>query len=355
MLYFDNASSTPILSDILIKNYNLSDFYGCTQNYHQKALKNKAIIEKSRITTANNLNVAPRTIFFTPNCTIANNIAINSIPHNSKSIITSYCEHPSVLIPIKKIAQKRKIPVFYVNLNKDSGLDLKSFKKLLKQNQNSFVSLAHLNNLTGRLLPISRVSEICKKNNSLFHSDISQTIAKFKNNLSNLDIDIATASGHKFGALKGAGILYAKSSVKINPLFWGHKNEYSISPGSENILSIKTFAQALNIFDKNRKFYHQKLLKLKKHFYEQLKKNKIDFKSYGFSEIHFSPYFLNLEFPAINDFKSFLIKLDLNNVILSNGTCHFLNINKNIRLSFFVYNSISEIDEFIDILKFILK
>jgi len=291
-IYFNNASSTPDYTKIINPNYFFEDdFQASTLKIHQKSIKNKTKVEEARILTANLLKIAPNSLFFTPNGTYANNLAINSIPQSTKAAVSSIFEHPSVLITLKNKCQQLNIPLLYVDLEQDSGINLQNFKKLLQKHPYSFISLSHINRLTGRQLPISRISKICHKNKSIFHSDMSHSLAKYDINLKKLGVDMVTSSGTTLGD-------YLKNN---------------------------------------------------------LDKKKIEYKTYGFSETHFSPYMINLELPQINDINNLLIKLDLNNFAIGNGTSKKQNMQKNILLSFNIENNKYEIEQFVSILKNLLN
>ncbi len=346
MIYFENASSS--LS--FFEDTETELFFADTQKQHQKAIESRVKLEQARKNTANLLNTTSDTIFFTPNGTYANNIAINSIPDNSQAIVTSVCEHSSVLLPILQKSKQLKIPVIYCKYKEDTGIDLADLKSILKKYSQAFVSLAHVNQYTGRMLPISRIAEICEKNDAIFHSDISQSIGKFDINFENIKIDIATASGQSIG-VRGGGVIYANKKMKLKPLILGEKNEYGIVSGSENIQAIISLSNTLDYISKNRLKFRNYLIELKNYLKNELKKREINFSSKGFSEENFSPYIININFPEIKDFDAFLIKLDLNDVYIVDGKCAKLDMFNNIILSFSPQNTKTEINQFVKIVE----
>lgn len=274
----------------------------------------------------------------------------NSIPLDTKAIITSQFEHASVLKPLEKIAKTLNIPLKYVELNIDTGINLISLKSHLQKNQNSFVSLSHVNRLTGRLLPIKRVAEICHKNNAVFHSNMSNSFGKFDINLKNLDVDIATFSGANIG-IPAIGLFYSKPVFKPKPIILGQKNEYSLVPGTENLPAILLLTDVLKYFTENYLQIKKHNLELKKHLKEELESYNINFSSYGFSDVNFSPYIVSLTLPDIFNFDNFLLKLDLNNIAVSDGRFYELKQHKNLVISFNLTNNTNEIEKFVNVLK----
>lgn len=349
---FDNTSTTPDYSKIFSSlSSNNVDFYADTQQYHQLAINSKVIIEQARIELSNSLNVAPSTIFFTPNGTYANNLAINSLPTNASCLITSHFEHPSVILPLEEKSKQLNIPLYFIKTQKDSGVDVQDLKNILEKNPHSFVSLAHVNRLTGRLLPITKVSTICQKSDSIFHSDMSHSFAKFNLDLEKLNVDIATVSGHTFGSPRGVGMIYSKPEIILKPIVFGENNEYSVAPGAENIDSIKVFVKIFGFLSPKNNFYQNEVFELKEILKDTLVASGINFSTFGFSNIHFSPYIVNLELSEVVNFNNFLIKLDINDVAIADGRCSICNMFKNITVSFNLTNNKRQIEKFVNVLK----
>ncbi|MBN2663040.1 MAG: aminotransferase class V-fold PLP-dependent enzyme [Bacteroidales bacterium] len=341
---FDNTPTTPDYSKIFSSLFNnIVDFEANTLNYHQPAINTKVKIEEARISLSNSLNVAPSSIFFTPNGTYANNLSVNSLPQNTSCLITSHFEHPSVILPLKARSKQLNIPLYFIKTDFDSGVNLEFLKNILEQNPHSFVSLSHVNRLTGRLLPFTRVSKICQKFSSTFHSDMSHSFAKFNIDLQKLNADIVTVSGHTFGAPRGVGMIYSKPEINLKPIVLGENNESSVVPGAENINAIVSFVKVFNFLLEKNLFYKSEVFELKNYLKERLDILEIMYNSSGFSYQHFSPYILNIELPKVIDFNNFLIKLDLNNVAIADGRCTISNMFKNITVSFNLTNNKQQI------------
>ncbi len=353
MINFDNIGSTQLLPDIrdfLIDKLHTQ--YGDKLNFHSLALKTQAEIEQARILIANAFNVAPATIRFTHSGTEANNLIINWIQNkNTSAVITSHDEDLSVLRVLQQKAKLLDIPLFFVENTEDSGINLKHLKKLLQQNNSAFVSLAHVNRLTGRLLPLRRTAELCHKFNSVFHTDIAMTAGKLSIDLQKLDIDFASASAHKIGGLRGAGFIYFKRTHKLSSIFAGNNDEYGLSLGTENLLGIISMAQAL---DYNLANYQDNLLKineLKSFLHKKLLEYKINFQSKCFQPEHFLPHIINISLPKIKNLQNLLIYLDMNNIAIG-----YEDLNKkNLIISFSEQNTFEEITTFVKILKKYLR
>ncbi len=352
MINFDNIGAMPLLPEVIdfVKN-NIELTFGDEQNLHSFSRKSQATVEQARIIVANAFNVAPATIRFTHSATEANNLIINYIhPKNTSAIITSEFEHFSVLKTLKQKAKQLGIPIYFVATNADTGINLKNLKVLLKQNPRSFVSLAHVNRITGRLLPIKRTSDLCKKYGAIFHSDISLTAGKLSIDLQNLDVDFASVSGRKLGAMIGSGLLYAKRRIELSAIYAGVNNEYGLVPGSQNPLAIASLAIALKINLQHYKSNFLTITNLKNYLHKKLIYNKISFQSICFEPEHFLPHIINIYIQRIKNIEKFLILLDLNDIAVGYDDL----FEKSLIISLSKFNSFEEIDIFVKKLKEII-
>lgn len=341
-VYFDNASTMQVFP--AVKKYLLQNagHLNADRNvYHQAGVKTAAEIEKSRITIANTLNISPANIKFLCDEAFLFNMISNYLQKFSfKSIISYKDENPLLLQIFKNIAEKQNIKLHFVEQTEDSGIDLKQLKYLLKQSQKTFVALPHVNAVTGRLLSIRRVSELCQKHNAIFYCDISHSIGRFDLDLSQIPVDIASFESHKTAAIHGLTALFVKRGNLYRDL---HKDIFFRE--NQNAYAIASLRTALETWNTKAKEFNQKVKELKKYLFEKLKQANIDYKSISESEIHFSPYLINISF-KVSDFEAFCYKLDLNNVQIK----PFFD-DKQILVSFNPMNNTNEIDRFVEICK----
>lgn len=113
----------------------------------------------------------------------------------------------------------------------------------------SLVSIMYANNELGVIQPIEQISSMFKEYDKdiVFHTDAVQAVGKVEFNLRGSNVDLLSASGHKFGAPKGVGFLYKKDSVKLNCQNVGGGQEYGLRSGTENVASIVGMATALEV------------------------------------------------------------------------------------------------------------
>ncbi len=366
MIYLDNTVGTPADPEVVRMVKNLIDkTYSSSVAFHTAGRENKSLIEKSRRIISGYLNIKPSEIVFTSGATEANHIAIHSITekYGISQAITSPIEHPSVLFPLQKLEKQAQIKLHFVSHNSQGEVDLVHLKELLETNSPCLVSLTHANYQTGILLPMKKVGKLCHENNSVFHSDMAQSIGMFGVDLSHIPVDYGSCSARKFHGLPGVGFLYKSCFSKgISPLFLGESQEFGLRAGEQNAALIAGMAKAFEIVRENLLIHQDKLFQLRKYLAEQLMDAVPGSKFLGrIDKGLFSVLTIWLPKPARGDF--FIENLDIEGIALGpSETDHFgtrltpdflrTKFQANglipVRFSFNRFNSKEEIDKVIE-------
>lgn len=368
IVYFDNAATTSMdfeVIDEMIRIYN--DFYGNPSSIHSLGRASRVIIEDSRRLIAELLNVNSDEIYFTSGGTEAVNIAISGFIHaNSiKNVITSSIEHPAVLKTLEYLSGKGLINTHFVNVNHNGEIDLEELKKLIMKNMSALVCLMHANNETGVVLPVAEVSAICENCGAFFMSDMVQTTGKYKIDLGSLHVDLAAASAHKFHGPKGIGFLYSRKSGILQPLVFGGKQERALRSGTENIAGIAGMAKAMEVANRDMQKNELRITALKNYCVAQLRKH-IPSVTFNAESDKSGLYNLfNVSF-SLEEYNDMLVQLlDMEGICVSGGSAcssgavKYSPVLKAIgadisrpalRIAFSKYNSIDEIDYFINAL-----
>lgn len=368
-IYFDNAASTPI-DPVVIKLTKklMHENFGNPSSIHNYGRHAKVLIENSRKSIANILNVSPSNIIFTSGGTEANNHILWNCVLNLgiNNFITSPLEHPSVISTLKNISNYFKIKVNYVDINSKGNIDLKHLDFILKNSPASVVSLMHANNEIGNLLPVKQVKKICKSHKAIFHSDTVQTTGKFEMDLNALGFDFATASAHKFYGPKGTGFIYASSNNQIKSLITGGSQERNIKAGTENIHGIAGMALALEIAAKNFDKNLNHISSLKNRMIKRIKQELPEIGFYGESENKGLYTILNLKLPPNEKSEMLQNNLDIDGIAVSAGNAcssgvsnysHVISAlvektkNPSLRISFGKQNRNEEVEKLINTLK----
>lgn len=247
LVYADNAATTQLDSDAFeaMKPYLLSDFGNASQPY-SFARSPKMALRESRQIIASCINAEPDEIFFTSGGTESDNWAIKGIAFASqsrKTTITSAFEHHAVLRACKAI-ERLGWPVAYLSPTVDGIIEPGDLEAIIAPST-ALVSVMMSNNEIGTVQPIRELCHIAHKNGALFHTDAVQAVGHIPVDVKELDIDLLSASAHKFNGPKGVGFLYIKKGVSIAPLIDGGSQEYGYRAGTENVASIIGMAVSL--------------------------------------------------------------------------------------------------------------
>ncbi|WP_369048737.1 cysteine desulfurase family protein [Tenacibaculum sp. UWU-22] len=375
-VYLDNAATTKMFPEVVeLMCKSMEENYGNPSSTHQFGRKAKSAIETARKKIATYFNCTASEIIFTSSGTEADNLILcNAVTHlNVQRIITSTIEHHAVLHTVNHLKQLYPVEIQCVEVNSFGEVDLAHLEKLLSDTSlKTLVSLMHVNNEIGNILPINKVCELCKEHNVLFHSDTVQSIGHYKIDLQKTPIDFITASAHKFHGPKGVGFAYCKSAIGIAPIIYGGNQEKGIRSGTENVQAILGMEKALSILYANINEDTQNLLALKKYFITELLKlsKEIEFNGLSSNLEKSSCAILNVRFPITNNM--LLFSLDLAGIAVSGGSACQSGSNKgshvlkamlpaneakktSVRFSFSKFTTIAQIDYCVEKLKTVLK
>jgi len=341
--------------------------YGNPSSIYELGRQSRVIIENARTTIANLLKATPSEIFFTSGGTEAINTIISGVLQKTEitRVITSPIEHSAMLKSIEYYARLFGKSVEFVSVDGKGHINIDELDKLLsKSNGDTLVSLMHANNEIGTLLPLKRVSEICKKYNTLLFSDTVQTMGKYSNDLSKGYLDFAVASAHKFHGPKGVGFMYISGENKISPLLQGGSQERNMRAGTENIAEIAAMAKAFELSYESMELNNAKYIEYKKHLINRIEK---EVKEVSFNgDIEGLPNLLSIALPKTTHNEMILMKLDIKGIYVSGASACSSGAIKDshvieaigkaktirpIRLAMSKYTTKEELDYFVEVLK----
>lgn len=323
-VYLDNAATTPIAKEVVEAMLPvLENGFGNPSSTHFFGRQTKALIETSRRTVAKLLNCQASEIIFTSGGTEADNMALFSSVQlmGVKHIITTAIEHHAVGHTAEAIEKAGLAKVSYVKIDEKGHVDLTDLERLLQTGEKTLVSLMHANNEIATLIPIKKISEICRKYNALFHSDTVQTMGHYAFDLADLDIDFITCAAHKFHGPKGIGFLYVNKNVKVEALIHGGAQERGFRGGTENVYGIVGLAKAMELAYEDVAAHQAHVQTLKTYMIEQLKASFDTISFHGETDPARSLYtVLNVCFPKTDKAGMLLFTLDLKGVAVSGGS-----------------------------------
>ena len=249
IVYMDNAATTKlsIAARDAIAHY-LADGYGNPSSIYSIGRDAKNAVESSRETVAKALNAAPDEIYFTGGGTESDNWAIKSCAllrkDKGRHVISTAIEHPAVLSTLKYL-ENNGFEITYLGVDRSGQISLDELRSSIR-GDTVLITAMMANNEIGTILPVSEIGKIARERGVLFHTDAVQAVGHIPVNVNEMNIDLLSLSSHKFGGMKGVGVLYAKKGLRLPPLLHGGGQERGGRSGTENVTGIVSLAAALD-------------------------------------------------------------------------------------------------------------
>jgi cysteine desulfurase len=256
-IYLDHSATTPVDYRVLeAMNPFFSKAYGNASSLHKFGQEAKKGMEESREKVADVIKAERSEIIFTSGGTEADNLAIKGICFANKEkkknhIITSKIEHHAILHTCQWM-EKNGFEVTYLPVNKYGLVNPDDVEQAIKKNT-CLVSIMFANNEIGTIEPIEKIGKICRENEVYFHTDAVQAFGKIPIDVNKMNIDLLSASAHKFYGPKGVGALFVRDTVDIEPILHGGGHENGMRSGTENVSGIVGFGATCEIAKKEMK------------------------------------------------------------------------------------------------------
>lgn len=241
MIYLDNGATTKICKEAAeaMEPY-LNDMYGNPSGIYTLSKKSRKIIEETREKIAGVLNCKGENIIFTSGGTESDNWVLENAKQWGNHIVTSKIEHHAVLNKCSELEQKG-MHVSYIGTDREGLInpyEIESYIRNDKTIKTGLISIMYANNEIGTIQEIGKIAQIAKKHNILFHTDAVQAFCHVPIDVEKLQVDMLSASAHKFYGPKEIGFLYIKEPKKMNPLVYGGSQEFGKRAGTENVAAI---------------------------------------------------------------------------------------------------------------------
>lgn len=321
MVYADNAATTKLdIEAFEVMKPFLLELYSNPSQPYRFSRDSKKALKEARSIIAGCIGADPEEIFFTSGGTESDNWAIKNAG-NGGGVVTSVIEHHAVLnscLSYERAGGK----VSYVDVDKKGIVDPADLEDKIDESTR-LVSVMFANNEIGTIQPISQLVKVAHKHGCLFHTDAVQAIGHVNINVHELDVDLLSASAHKFNGPKGIGFLFIKKGTEIYPYIDGGSQESGLRAGTENVASIVSMAVALKKNCNRIAENEQKLLRLENKLIDGLDVLKIDYIRNGAERR--IPGNISLSFKG-HEGEVILHRMDLMGICISTGSaCDSIN------------------------------
>jgi cysteine desulfurase len=320
-LYLDNAATTPTDTRVLEAMLPFfSQMYGNPSSLHAFGQEAKHAIEEARYIVAQFIGAKQEEIVFTSGGTESNNSAIKGVAYARRDkgnhIITSRIEHHAVLEPCHFL-EKQGFEVTYIPVDEFGLVDPADVKKAIS-GKTILISIMQANNEIGTIEPIAEVGKIAREEEIYFHTDAVQTFGHIPINVSELNVDLLSASGHKLYGPKGVGILYVKRGVRMLPFMHGGDQEQGRRASTHNVPGIVGFGKAVELAKEEMSKESEQLTVLR----DKLTKgilDKIEYARLNGHPLARLPNNINVSISYVEG-ESMLLNLDMEGIACSTGS-----------------------------------
>ena len=248
-IYADNAATTKMSpSAIAAMVVTANEVWGNPSSLYTTGQKAKEALEQARKNVAQIIGAQPREVYFTSGGSEADNQALRSAAaigakKGKKHIISTAFEHHAILHTLKAL-EKEGFEVTLLPVHAEGIVRPEELAAAIRPDT-CLVSIMTANNEIGTIQPIRELGAICREKGVLFHTDAVQAVGHLPINVAEDNIDMLSASAHKFHGPKGVGFLYVKKGIPLTNLIEGGAQERGKRAGTENVPGIIAMVTAL--------------------------------------------------------------------------------------------------------------
>lgn len=270
-IYMDHAATTPMAPEVVeaMAPYYSKHYENPSSSYENARIIREAM-ENARKEIAETLHANPEEIYFTSGGTEADNWAIRHAAkvyrHKGMHFITTQMEHHAVLNCFRQL-EEEGYEVTYLPIDENGYVRIEDLLKAIRPDT-IMISIMYANNEIGTIQPVKEIGDIARKHNILFHTDAVQAYAHERIHVEEENIDMLSASAHKFYGPKGMGFLYCKKSVLLSPSLLGGGQERGMRSGTENVSGIIGMAKAALLSEETSE--EENVRKLRDHMIQRI-------------------------------------------------------------------------------------
>lgn len=375
LVYLDNAATSLKPRSVIDAIVEYYERY--TVNVHRGVyrLSHEAtkIYEDSRERIARFIGVSPDELVFVKNTTEAINLVAYGLDWNpGDEVITTVMEHHSNLVPWQMVRDRYGVKLRFIDITSEGLLDVGRLSDLLSE-RTRLISLTHVSNVLGTINPVEDIARIARRNGILVLVDAAQSVPHIPVDARRIGCDFLAFSGHKMLGPTGIGCLYVRREVEdlLKPVFTGGEMVGRVSldratwsgmpwrmePGTPNIAGAIGLAAAVdylsNLGMSSVRSYEDRLTD-----YTLKRMSEIDGVSiYGPRDVRYRSGIVAFNLEGLDPHDVALLLDELENIAVRSGVhCaeplhNRLGLSGTVRASFYVYNTLEEVDILCDTLE----
>jgi len=321
-IYLDHAATTPPSPEVraAMEPYLSPDGFGNPSSLHADGQRAKRVLDAAHDTLAGALGCQFSEISFTSGGTESDNAALVGVMLANKSrgshLITTAIEHEAVT-ETAQFLETLGFRVTTLPVDEFGTVSPQSVADALTD-ETVLVSVMHANNEVGTIQPLREIADVVHAHGAYLHTDAVQTFGQLPVTIDALGVDLLTLSAHKIYGPKGAGALYVRSGLAMEPLLHGGGQERQRRSGTENVPAIAGFGEAVRLLLPGRAAESQRLTALRDYFWTELAASIPGVVLNGHPTNRL-PNNLNISLPGL-DAETLLLSLDRAGVSASSGS-----------------------------------
>ncbi|WP_271001336.1 cysteine desulfurase family protein [Listeria seeligeri] len=320
-IYLDHAATSPIHPEVVQTMLGaVTNTYGNPSSIHYAGREARKALDMARENIARSIHAEEKEVVFTSGGTEGDNLALIGAAmankEKGKHIITTEIEHHAVLKTCAYL-ETQGFEITYLPVDKHGVVSLESLAAQLRPDT-IVVSIMYGNNEIGSIQPLAEIGALLQDHQALFHTDAVQAYGLLNINVTELGVDLLTASSHKINGPRGVGFLYVKNGTRLTYQMHGGEQERKRRAGTENLAGICGFSAASTIISNERESKKEEYISFKKRMAEIWREAGLDFEVNGL-EAATLPHVFSVRFPGIS-IEQLLMNLDMDGIAVSSGS-----------------------------------
>jgi cysteine desulfurase len=320
-IYFDHSATTPVDERVVITmNEFMLEKFGNPSSIHSFGREARQAVEEAREAVAGLISAAPEDIFFTSGGTESDNLALLGYAQlhqeDGGHVIVSAIEHPAILNTADEL-ERLGFRVSRVKPDHFGQIQPEAVAEAIERDT-ILISVMHVNNEVGTVNDLKTISQVAHDHEVIFHTDAVQSFGKLPIDVSTMDIDMLSLSGHKIYGPKGIGALFIRKGIGLHQRQFGGHQESGVRAGTENLPGIIGLGRAASICRKEMANETLKLVELREELYSRLNEALDEITLNGHPTQRLAGN-LNVTFNGIEG-EALLMALDLEGIAVSSGS-----------------------------------